>query len=139
MTPYPQCHVPLAGLVPSLHEIVMHVGGGRARDLDIDVVTLPLTHVSRFNDCKSWIDPADKSRLRRPPSVDQPAFLMMTIGERSSVPSCKKTRAACGKQIEVRARAGERLPVSAALGVGPPEHHTDVHASFDRTVQDIED
>src|SRR5471032_3536914 len=64
---------------------------------------------------------------------------MMTIGERSTVPTGEKTRAACGKQIEIRARAGKRLAVTAALGVGPPENHTDIQTSFDRAVQDIED
>src|SRR5471032_2774016 len=64
---------------------------------------------------------------------------MMTIGERSTVPTGEKTRAACGEQIEIRTRAGKRLAVSAALGVGPPENHTDVQTAFDRAVQNIED
>src|SRR6202008_5147464 len=40
MAPDAVLDVALAGLVPALHEIVVHVGGGGAVDLEIEIVAL---------------------------------------------------------------------------------------------------
>jgi hypothetical protein len=63
VTPSAVVGSPLAGLVPSLDEIVVHVGGCRPAHLDIDIVAVPLTVTGRPDSPSSEVDPADECHL----------------------------------------------------------------------------
>ena len=47
LSPRPVACIPLAGFIPALNEIVMHVHDGGATDLGVDVVVMPFTSMTR--------------------------------------------------------------------------------------------
>jgi len=130
--------IALAGFVPALNEVVMHIARAWTGYLGVDVVALFTPCVPKFDERESRVDAADKHGFRGLPCIDQPAFLMVTIGGGRAIPASVQTRAPLRQPVEVGLGAFERLSVSIARGVGAPENHADVDTPLGSTIEHIE-
>jgi hypothetical protein len=59
---------PDPGLIPSLHEIVMYVGGGRPSHFDVNIMAMPFAVAGRSQSLGGQVDTADNAT-----SDDSPA------------------------------------------------------------------
>jgi hypothetical protein len=140
----------LAGLVPSLHEVVVHVAGGGAAHLEVQVVDVAVAVVmqvpvsyrrmaGRDHRAVVEIDAADEGDLARLAGVDQPALLVMTeagqvvpTGEEAGA-SRREPRTLVAGAREVR-RLGHRLHQLRLA----PEERAYVEAARGRPIEEVE-
>src|SRR4051794_35980576 len=112
----------LAGFVPALDEIVMHVGRRRPCDFHIDVMTFPLSRVAwRAHGSGRQVHSSDKRSLGGLAGVDQPALLMLTIRTWCAVPADTETRTTRSEDVALLGRPCEDAAVADAFLVCPPE------------------
>ena len=80
--------ISLAGVIPALNQVVMHIDRTGPRQLQIDVVVLALAAMAgRDHRVRIEVDPADEGDLSGLAGVDQPALLMLGIARRRLVPA----------------------------------------------------
>jgi hypothetical protein len=130
----------LARLVPALDEVVTHVDGGRARQLDVHVVHLVLASVpGRHHRVRVEVEPAEEGRFRIRAGIDQPGFLVLAVARMGAVPPDRHAGAAGVQHRELLRRSPERIRLERlGFRIRTPENEPDVHASGRRTVQDVE-
>ena len=83
---------PDPGLIPSLHEIVMYVGGSGPSHLDVNVMAMPFAVAGRSQSLGGQVDAADKCHFGRLARIDQPTLLMLEIRSVCSIPASAETR-----------------------------------------------
>ncbi len=78
-----------ACLVPALDKVVLHVGNGRTRKFNIDIVVVPFAATVTGCDkrVRIEIDAADKGRCRIFIDIDEPGFLMLTVAGCCPIPT----------------------------------------------------
>src|SRR5687768_12779006 len=80
--------VPFAGLVPTLHKVVVNVCDCRTADLEIYVMIVFSTMMAGGNHRAGIeIDATDKRTGRFQPNVNEPEFLMLTESRVCAVPA----------------------------------------------------
>ena len=90
----------LAGLVPSLNEVVVNVGCRRPSHFNVKVVVLPLSDVPGHNNrMRVEVDPSDECRFSCLAGVYQPALLVLAIPSMRAIPSDVKARAARAEHV----------------------------------------
>jgi hypothetical protein len=97
----------LAGLVPSLHEIVVYIGSSRPAHFDVKIMAMPFVVAGRSHRPGRQVDAADKCHFRPLARVDQPTLLVLEIGAVCSIPASAETRTPRPEQIAIGWRARE--------------------------------
>ncbi len=130
----------VAGLVPPLDEVVMHVARRRPGQLGIDVVKLPFRAGVPRNPVgpARRVDPADEGDLGRLAGIDQPALLVVAAGSLVTVPADAETRSAPMQHLAIIRRSGKGRAEAHALGIGTPEDGADVEPARGRAIEQVE-
>ena len=100
----------LARLVPTLNEVVVHIGGGWIPQLDVEVVDVWLRsrRMARGRDrCRIQIDSAHESHLGCLARVDQPALLVLAEAIGQLVPARAESAAPVGEPASLGVVSGK--------------------------------
>src|SRR5215207_11530954 len=113
----------LACFIPALDKVMMDVNRSRSHDLDIHIMVLAFTIMSRsYHRMRIEINPAYKHRLRFSTRINQPTFLMLTVSRLGSIPADANGRNAFFQSNEMFGCSPESICFQGfRFRVGTPE------------------
>src|ERR1700730_8585147 len=129
--------VAFARLVPALDEVVLGDADGRADELDVDVVVLPLTVVPRRDHgMRVEIDAPDEGGFSLLAGIDEPGLLMLTEPRVRAIPSDANLVVLLPQQIEVMWSAPKCVALErCCFSVGSPKDDSHINAALGSAVE----